>query len=145
MGGGGAMRTAGKVAGISVAGIRGALLAPPAEQSLRKASMPASAVVSSQAAKTSANEVAAPVYTAASWDMDDWEFPDESELFMQAGEPTPRVVFGAVPSFQEAKEATTELKEAIDQYINFFSITIHKNSMKKYIILSTLTVCDSKA
>ncbi|RCU22150.1 hypothetical protein DVA69_20505, partial [Acinetobacter baumannii] len=31
------------------------------------------------------------------------------------GEPMPRVVFDAAPSFKEAKEATAELKDALDK------------------------------
>ncbi|VVB01183.1 unnamed protein product [Arabis nemorensis] len=37
---------------------------------------------------------------------DDWEFAEE--------EPIPRVVFSKPPSLQEAKEATENLKEAIN-------------------------------
>ncbi|XP_054812075.1 uncharacterized protein LOC129313154 [Prosopis cineraria] len=117
MGGGGAMRTAMKVAGLGVANasLRGVPLSPVAGQSVMKASVPASAAMSSQGVKASAAEMAAPVNTAALWDTDDWEFADTGDLVMEAGEPMPRVVFNAVPSFQEAKVATTELKEAIDQ------------------------------
>lgn len=101
------MRTAAKLAGFSAAaasGIRGVILAPPAEQSVRNVSRPVSAVVSlSQKAK--AAEVA-PLHTAASWDLEDWD--------TEAGEGMARVVFGGAPSFQEAKAATTELKDAID-------------------------------
>ena len=59
------MRTAAKVGGIGVAnaGIRGMPLAPPTEQSVRKASRPVSAVVSSQAANPA--EVAPSHTTAA--------------------------------------------------------------------------------
>uniref|UniRef100_A0A2N9HKM7 Uncharacterized protein n=1 Tax=Fagus sylvatica TaxID=28930 RepID=A0A2N9HKM7_FAGSY len=34
---------------------------------------------------------------------------------MEAGEPMPRLVFGGVPSFQEAKDAIAELKDALDK------------------------------
>uniref|UniRef100_A0A2N9HLC1 Uncharacterized protein n=1 Tax=Fagus sylvatica TaxID=28930 RepID=A0A2N9HLC1_FAGSY len=34
---------------------------------------------------------------------------------MEAKEPMPRLVFGGVPSFQEAKDATAELKDALDK------------------------------
>ncbi|MED6150864.1 hypothetical protein PIB30_076688 [Stylosanthes scabra] len=114
MGGGGAMRTAAKIAGIGVgrAGLRGSTASLPTEQSVRNASRPASAGVSSQGAKPA--EVA-PLHTAASWELDDWEFDDEGELAMVAGEPMPRLVFHGVPTFEEAKEATNELKEAIDK------------------------------
>ncbi|XP_057752244.1 uncharacterized protein LOC130970248 isoform X2 [Arachis stenosperma] len=116
MGGGGAMRTASKIAGIGIGrtAYRGSPASLPTDQSrsVRNASLPASAVLSSHGAKPA--EVA-PLHTAASWELDDWEFADEGELVMVAGEPMPRVVFQGVPTFEEAKEATTELKEAIDK------------------------------
>ncbi|RDX84012.1 hypothetical protein CR513_34999, partial [Mucuna pruriens] len=82
MGGGGAMRT---VAKFAAAGFRAAPFVRP-----------------------SASEVA-PLHTAASWDVDDWEVADGGEDV----DAVPRVVLGGVPTFQEAKEATTELKHAI--------------------------------
>ncbi|KAI9070807.1 hypothetical protein K1719_047237 [Acacia pycnantha] len=117
MGGGGGMRTVMKVAGLGVANgsLRGVPKPPTAGQSSMRAPRPAPAAVSSQGVKAATAEVASPVHTVASWDEDDWEFADASELIMKAGEPMPRVVFDAAPSFQEAKAATTELKEAIDQ------------------------------
>ncbi|WVZ22659.1 hypothetical protein V8G54_001205 [Vigna mungo] len=107
MGGGGVMRTAAKIAGIGVSksGLHGFPVALPTEQSVRNASPPLSvAGVSSQGAK--AAEVV-PVHTAASWD--EWDFADDGGLVV------PRVVFGSAPTFEEAKEATTDLKDAIDQ------------------------------
>lgn len=51
-----------------------------------------------------------------SWELDDWEFASvEEEINIGTGEPLPRVVFGGVPTLQEAKEATSELKDALDQ------------------------------
>ena len=113
MGGGGAMRTAAKIAGIGVSksGFRGSTAALPTEQSVRSASRSSSvAGVSAQGAKTA--EVA-PLHAAAPWD--DWDFADDGDVVV------PRMVFGSAPTFEEAKEATTELKDAIDQYINFIS------------------------
>ncbi|KAL1325423.1 uncharacterized protein LOC107630127 isoform X2 [Arachis ipaensis] len=114
MGGGGAMRTAAKIAGIGFGrtAYRGSPASLPTDRSVRNASVPASTAKLSQEAKSA--EVA-PLHTAASWELDDWEFADEGELVMVAGEPMPRVVFQGVPTFEEAKEATTELKEAIDK------------------------------
>ncbi|XP_047149211.1 uncharacterized protein LOC124821382 [Vigna umbellata] len=107
MGGGGAMRTAAKIAGIGVSksGLRGSTAALPTEQSVRSASRSSSvAGVSAQGAKTA--EVA-PLHAASPWD--DWDFADDSDFV------APRMVFGSAPTFEEAKEATTELKDAIDQ------------------------------
>ncbi|KAF7822822.1 uncharacterized protein G2W53_020966 [Senna tora] len=116
MGGGGAMRTVVKAAGIGVAstGLRGLPGASPAEHSVRQASRPVSAVLSASSQGAKAAEVA-PLHTAASWDSDDWDLAFDEELVMKAGEPTPRVVFDGVPSFNEAKAATAELKDAIDE------------------------------
>lgn len=109
------MRTAAKLAGIGVArsGFRGPNASYPVEHSVRNASRPASSTgVSSQGARVAD---VSPIHTTASGDLSDWEFADSSDLFMSAGEPVPRMVFGDVPTLQEATEATAELKEAIDQ------------------------------
>ncbi|KAG4385652.1 hypothetical protein GLYMA_12G139800v4 [Glycine max] len=103
MGGGGAMRSAAKIAGI---GISKAALRPsalPTEQAVHNASRPTS-VVGVKGAKST--EVA-PLHAAAPWD--DWDLADDGDLVV------PRMVFGSVPTFAEAKEATAELKDAIDQ------------------------------
>lgn len=124
MGGGAAMRTAAKVTGF--AGMQSALrgraaMGPPVEQPVRKASVPVSAVVSSSASQSAkaAND-AAPLQRPA-LEIDDWEFADGDDFGFSAGagEPMARLVFGGAPTLQEAKDATTELKDAIDKY-NFF-------------------------
>ncbi|KAK3021419.1 hypothetical protein RJ639_046827 [Escallonia herrerae] len=38
----------------------------------------------------------------------------------EAGELVPRVVFGGAPTTQEAKQATVELKDALEKYVSFF-------------------------
>ncbi|WVZ26805.1 hypothetical protein V8G54_000095 (mitochondrion) [Vigna mungo] len=100
MGGGGVMRTAAKIAGIGVSksGLHGFPVALPTEQSVRNASPPLSGAKAAEVV---------PVHTAASWD--EWDFADDGGLVV------PRVVFGSAPTFEEAKEATTDLKDAIDQ------------------------------
>ena len=54
----------------------------------------------------------------ASWEVDDWEFADwRDEAVSDAEEAVvgrPRLVF-APPSLEEAEEATTELRDAIDR------------------------------
>ncbi|CAN1347461.1 hypothetical protein LINPERPRIM_LOCUS41114 [Linum perenne] len=89
MGGGAAMRTAAKVAGIGVvnSGFRGAVSGlQPAEHSVRNASRPVSAVISSSSSTSSGTGVVQrPV-----WELDEWELA-------------------------EAKEATSELKEALEK------------------------------
>lgn len=109
------MRAAAKVAGVGVVshGLRGMPSVPPSEQSVRNASRPVSAILS---AKSASGDAAAPIQMPVPAAWDDWEFADgEEALVMEAGEPMPRLVFGGVPSFEEAKEATTELKDALDK------------------------------
>ena len=121
------MRAASKVAGgigagVIHGGLRGTAAVPPVEQSVRKSSVPVSAIMTSlSSASTTAKATVHAADVAGVhrpvWDMDDWEFAgDEDELVMAAGEPLPRVVFAGVPSFNEAKEATVELKDALDKY-----------------------------
>ncbi|KAJ6301017.1 hypothetical protein OIU77_015341 [Salix suchowensis] len=119
MGGGGAMRAAAKVAGIGVvnSGIRGGIscVPPSAEHSVRNASRPVSAIISST---TGGGEVAATVQRP-SWELDEWEFAGgvEEEMVVHSAEPVARVVFGgAPPSMQEAEAATFELKDALQKY-----------------------------
>ena len=116
------MRTAAKVAGIGSvmhSGIRGAPAVPSSGNSMRTASIPVAASLSSQNVKGA--DVAAiekPLLEASMDDFVDWQVVGgEGELVMSAGEPLPRVVFGAAPSFKEAKEATEDLKDALDKYI----------------------------
>ncbi|KAJ4848416.1 hypothetical protein Tsubulata_030914 [Turnera subulata] len=112
--GGGAMRTAAKVAGIGIAnsGIRSGLSGLPAstEQSVRNASRPVSAIISSSA------RADAPVQRPVS-ELDDWELAGglEDELALELAEPLPRLVFGGAPTLQEARDATTELKDALNK------------------------------
>ncbi|MED6167498.1 hypothetical protein PIB30_003470 [Stylosanthes scabra] len=70
--------------------------------------------LSSQMAENSLRAMAgdvAPVYSSAPWDLDDWVVAnvDGSEPNME------RVLFGTVPSFDEAKAAARELKSAVDK------------------------------
>uniref|UniRef100_A0A6N2LY33 Uncharacterized protein n=1 Tax=Salix viminalis TaxID=40686 RepID=A0A6N2LY33_SALVM len=118
MGGGGAMRAAAKVAGIGVvnSGIRGGIscVPPSVEHSVRNASRPVSAIISST---TGGGEVAATVQRP-SWELDEWEFAGgvEEEMVVHSAEPVARVVFGgAPPSLQEAEAATFELKDALQK------------------------------
>ncbi|CAL5405717.1 unnamed protein product [Camellia sinensis] len=128
MGGGGAMRAAAKVAGITVVngGLRGVPSVSPVEHQVASATHRASRPVSSIVA--SPEEVNRSVLTAAQnnpidaasqrpcWELDDWEFADGvAETIVNSGEPMPRLVFGGVPTLEEAKEATSELKEALDK------------------------------
>lgn len=112
------MRAAVKVVGTGVAnaGIRRGISGgtPPVEQSMRNASSPVSAIMSS---KASGGEVAAGMQRPA-WEVDEWELAGgvEEEMVVDSAEPVARVVFwGAPPSLQEAKAATCELKDALQK------------------------------
>ncbi|CAN8248253.1 unnamed protein product [Cochlearia groenlandica] len=114
MGGGRAMATsAAKVVGIGVAkggGFRGGFGYSTTEQFRVKnaaASKSASASISSAVHPSVEEDAEAKTITPMPvWD--DWEFAGVDE------EPIPRVVFSKPPSLEEAKEATEDLKEAID-------------------------------
>ncbi|KAF8409442.1 hypothetical protein HHK36_005518 [Tetracentron sinense] len=130
MGGGGAMRVASKVSGFVInGGLRGSPLAHVADQSVtsaaRKSSRPVAASVSSSVNEDGKSSVlissqngkveAAESGHRPSWDLDDWEFAgDEEELLSDSVNPIPRVVFGGVPTLEEAEEATSELKDALE-------------------------------
>ncbi|KAJ0267115.1 Uncharacterized protein HA466_0009910 [Hirschfeldia incana] len=117
MGGGRVMATAAKVAGIGVAkgGFRGGLGGVPSaaagnDQFIVRntsSSKPVSASISS-AVHPSAEEDAAVVMRKPSVWEDEWEFAEAETKTI------PRVVFDKPPSLQEAKEATDDLKDALN-------------------------------
>ncbi|XP_038898968.1 uncharacterized protein LOC120086407 [Benincasa hispida] len=121
MGGGEFVRAAAKMAGAGAvnAGVRGPSAVPPFGKLLRSASRPSSVFVGSSSPVPPAKATAGAdvdVVQKPTWEIDDWEFANfEDDLAMDATGLKPRIVFGAVPSFEEAKEATTEVKEAMDK------------------------------
>ncbi|KAL2327918.1 hypothetical protein Fmac_021345 [Flemingia macrophylla] len=104
MGGGGVMRAAAKVPGISRSVIGAASPLRPPSQSTR-CNSPVRTHTLSKEGQLSAE--VAPSHKAAVWD--DWDFADDGEVDV------PRVLNNSVPTFEEAKEATAELKDAIDR------------------------------
>ncbi|OMO80500.1 hypothetical protein CCACVL1_12930 [Corchorus capsularis] len=129
MGGGGVMRAAAKVAGVGVVNTTfrsGFQLAPPSAENsvMRVVSRPASSA-SAMVASSGGAETVVSANQRGSWDMiDDWEFAgaveDEvtqvgSNSVSGGGEPMARVLFGGVPTMEEAKEATADLKDALDK------------------------------
>ncbi|RID74265.1 hypothetical protein BRARA_B01372 [Brassica rapa] len=112
-GGGRVMATAAKVAGIGVAkgGFRGGLGVPAAaandQFNVRNTSVSKPASASLSSAIHPSAEADAMVMQRTSWE-DDWEFAEVETTTI------PRVVFSKPPSLQEAKEATDDLKDAIN-------------------------------
>uniref|UniRef100_A0A0D9X505 Uncharacterized protein n=1 Tax=Leersia perrieri TaxID=77586 RepID=A0A0D9X505_9ORYZ len=118
--GGGVMRTAAKV------GIAGGAAAAAASAGGRfRHAAPAFATAASAEAAAATPLVSAggdapavAQWGASSWEVDDWEFADWRDVAAAEPEVTaagkPRLVF-APPSREEAEEATTELRDAIDR------------------------------
>ncbi|KAK0599676.1 hypothetical protein LWI29_007514 [Acer saccharum] len=116
MGGGAAIRAAGKLTGMGAlnGGLRcGIPAAQPAEQALRNVSRPTAAVLST--ASSSGADVAA-IQKVSSWEAE-WEFTamEEDLMVEPSPEPISRVVFDVPPTLQEAKDATADLKEVLDK------------------------------
>lgn len=61
--------------------------------------------------------VVPPASQYPSWEVDDWEFAgwEEEEESFDLMTSAPRLVFGPVPTLEEAKEATSDLKDALDK------------------------------
>ncbi|CDP05826.1 unnamed protein product [Coffea canephora] len=121
MGGGGAMRAAAKVAGFGVlnGGLRGIVPDHPASTAMRKVLRPVTGLASPSApenVKEAAVAIDVSPVQKPCWEFDDWELAGgEEDLFGGSGVSTPRLVFGGAPSIAEAKEATYELKEALEK------------------------------
>ncbi|XWS09891.1 hypothetical protein CRYUN_Cryun39dG0028600 [Craigia yunnanensis] len=129
MGGGGVMRAAAKVAGFGIVNtsLRGGVqVTPPsAEHHIMRVAASrsnSSAISVSSGEVSSVADMTGPANHKVSWEMvDDWEFAGgvEEEVALvgsnAGGEPMARVLFGGVPSLEEAKEATTDLKDALDK------------------------------
>ena len=57
-----------------------------------------------------------PTIQMAAWDVNDWDFAsnvDDGLIVDRIDAGNPMVVFGPVQSLQEAKDATSELKDAL--------------------------------
>ena len=98
-------------------GVGGSTAAPAVEQAVRKSQMPASAILSSSSSSSSSSSAVATAADVTPIQRPAWKMDD---LIMVAGEPMPRVVFPGLPSFDEAKEATVELKDPLDKYVQIF-------------------------
>ncbi|KAH7672183.1 hypothetical protein IHE45_09G037800 [Dioscorea alata] len=117
--GGGAIRTAAKVAAIK--GYRSTATARGSSRSAPVASWPnaTGAGQSTPLLSVEHGHDDAPVASSIqrpSWELDEWEFAggNEEEL-LDLLHPAPRLVFGPVPTLEEAKDATSDLKDAIEK------------------------------
>ncbi|XP_074589651.1 uncharacterized protein LOC141845493 [Curcuma longa] len=126
--GGGAMRTAAKTAGLGSYRTIGPFFGRAAVAVGRRAQHPSNATASTEAPPAfsiSASEKGpqdAAILSAAqipSWEIDDWEFAGwtekEEAALRDSLRPPPRVVFGPVPTLEEAKEATADLEDAVKE------------------------------
>ncbi|KAK8589101.1 hypothetical protein V6N12_023507 [Hibiscus sabdariffa] len=122
MGGGGAMRAVGKVAGVGIANatLRGGVhVSPPAaEHSVMRVAASTRSASSSPIAVSSEGASFVADTAASSNHKSSWELEVASEGSTAAsgrGEPIARVLFGGVPSLEETQEATADLKDALDK------------------------------
>lgn len=124
------MRTAAKAA---LGGYRsaGPLVGQAAAAAARRASRPPPTTVSAVAPvadgspaisllsseKGRSDAVAVQEIQRPSWEIDDWEFAggEEEEELLDSLHPAPRLVFGPVPTLEEAEEATADLKDAVER------------------------------
>ncbi|KAI3986551.1 hypothetical protein MKX01_030733 [Papaver californicum] len=105
MGGGGVMRTA--AAMIAIFSFRGT---------------PSSVPTENQESKIKSSSL---ITKRPSWEIDDWDFADQEEevevLLSDSIQNMPsRVIIGGVPSLEEAEEATSDLKVALDDMTSSF-------------------------
>ncbi|GAA0145899.1 hypothetical protein LIER_05977 [Lithospermum erythrorhizon] len=135
MGGGGVMRAVAKV------GIRAANCGFRSEHPVTKA---ATANPTSSSSKTEAK-----LYVSSSEnditparvlsEFEEWEFAEEEEYV------APRLVFGEAPSFVEAKEATSQLKDALQRtYLSSPSSTGSRDSYKSGHVYAYSDVSQTK-
>ncbi|CAL9096160.1 unnamed protein product [Musa textilis] len=130
--GGGAMRTAAKAAALGGYRSVGPFAGHPAAW---RAPKPASAALSAPAGSSNSigfsekglREVASvSVIHGPAGEIHDWELPgwggEEQEVVLDSLRPAPRLVCGPVPSLEEAKEATSDLKDALEK-VNFSTST----------------------
>ncbi|EHA8587986.1 Bifunctional protein HldE [Cocos nucifera] len=128
--GGGAMRTAAKAA---LGGCRsgGPLAGQAAVAAAWRSSRPRPATVSAvlpvaegapavpllSSEKGRSDALAVQEIQRPSWEIDEWEFAGgEEEELLDSPHPAPRLVFGPVPTLEEAKEATADLKDAVERF-----------------------------
>ncbi|KAG1347261.1 Bifunctional protein HldE [Cocos nucifera] len=135
--GGGAIRTAAKA--VVVGGYRTAL---DAASAARRASSPSTSTITTAATAAEGaplvsvlscenDRTGVPVVSgihSPAWEIDDWVFAGKEEELLDSLHPAPRLVFGPVPTLEEAKAATVELKDAVEK-VYFSSSTTSDSTM----------------
>lgn len=106
------MRAAGKLAGVVNSSFRGGIPAVPLPEHLSTKARPIAGVLSDAPIDISSS--CSSTVNKSCLESDDWEFA-EGEVMSDVDEPVARVVFGGAPTLQEAKDATLELRTALDQ------------------------------
>ncbi|XVE50468.1 hypothetical protein DITRI_Ditri01bG0164500 [Diplodiscus trichospermus] len=154
MAGGAVMRAVAKVAGFGIfnTSLRGGVqVTPPsAEHSVMRFVAPRSAsssiTVSSGGVSPVAETTASGNDNVSSEMVNDWKFAGsvEEEVALEGStsvsggkEPMARVVFGGVPSLEETKEATADLKDALDKF--FLSSPKSSDTAAQASVLSLLS------
>ncbi|XP_042039385.1 uncharacterized protein LOC121785097 isoform X2 [Salvia splendens] len=135
--GGGAMRAAAKMAGITAAS--GGMLSITAEHysATRKSASARPLAPASEEMKLVANNSEA----RPCLELDDWVFPDAQEA---GGHRMPRVVFSGAPTLNEAEEATSELSAALEKiYLSTPNSVGNDDSETKACITSQHAVAPS--
>lgn len=107
------MRAAGKLAGVVNGSFRGGIPAVPLPEHLSTKARPIAGALSDAPIDISS---CSSTVSKGCLESDDWEFA-EGEVMSDVEEPIGRVVFGGAPTLQEARDATLELKSALDQYV----------------------------
>ncbi|KAK1405679.1 Serine-rich adhesin for platelets like [Heracleum sosnowskyi] len=127
MGGGAAMRVAGKIAGFVNGSFRGGFLAFPKNITSgtfkANTARPITGVISSDAASSTVKK---PLIEFEDWDVD---------------QPLPRLVFDGVPTLEEAQDATFQLRTALDQV--YLSNESSEGSCESDVGHSKLAISDS--
>ncbi|CAO2835998.1 unnamed protein product [Amaranthus hypochondriacus] len=129
--GGGAMRAAAKIAGIGALST-GFRAEAPVNLASRNIVKPVSASLVSLTS-TSGDLTTDQSFQKASWEFDEWEFAGSEDEFVidKVNSGNPRLVFGPVPTIEETKQATSELKDALDKvYLSSpkSSVTVESSS-----------------
>ncbi|GER53351.1 hypothetical protein STAS_30862 [Striga asiatica] len=109
--GGGAMRAAAKLAGIKV-GNGGVRSIKTEQHSVFSSTRRTASPLPPAAVAEDGKQLASQPHGAA--EMNDWVFPSGEEAAFTDGDLTPKAVRYGLPTFEEAKEATTELALALD-------------------------------